>query len=150
MSKNTQSQAFRKLDVDQYNEDNYKEEDVGDQGGVGPDEAEVTNLLNVGKNLDALKIVLRNAPINTKNQQIKEGSFNLTIRVLLSIKTSQMEDSDKSLSPSEVDVLMKYIYKGWEKRNEQWGGHLLAWHEKAFAAGGLGSIVRVLSDRKRV
>lgn len=45
MAKNTSSSAFRKIDVDQYNEDNFKEEDA-DQGVGGPDENEVTTLLN--------------------------------------------------------------------------------------------------------
>lgn len=44
MSKNTSSSAFRKIDVDQYNEDNFKE-DEGDGGTAGPDENEIINLL---------------------------------------------------------------------------------------------------------
>lgn len=45
MAKNTFSSAFRKIDVDQYSEDNFKEDD-GDQGGpTGPDENEVNSLL---------------------------------------------------------------------------------------------------------
>lgn len=94
MAKNTSSSAFRKIDVDQYCEDNFKEDD-GDQGGpTGPDETEVNNLLqkypfstiflivlclnllfsliiNTGKHLEALKTVLMNAPLGSKNQQIK-------------------------------------------------------------------------------
>jgi actin related protein 2/3 complex subunit 5 len=48
MSKNTASSAFRKIDVDQYNEDNYKEDEGGDPQSppIGPDENEITNLLN--------------------------------------------------------------------------------------------------------
>lgn len=49
MAKSTTSSAFRKIDIDQYCEDNYKEEDA-DQGGpigaIGPDETEVITLLN--------------------------------------------------------------------------------------------------------
>jgi actin related protein 2/3 complex subunit 5 len=45
MAKNTSSSAFRKIDVDQYCEDNFKEDD-GDQGGpTGPDENEINSLL---------------------------------------------------------------------------------------------------------
>lgn len=44
MAKNTSSSAFRKIDVDLYCEDNYKEEDT-DGGPTGPDENEVNNLL---------------------------------------------------------------------------------------------------------
>jgi hypothetical protein len=48
MAKNTSSSAFRKIDVDQYNEDNYREEEQGElqSAPVGPDEAEVTALMN--------------------------------------------------------------------------------------------------------
>jgi hypothetical protein len=48
MAKNTSSSAFRKIDVDQYNEDNYREEEQAElqSGPVGPDEAEVTALMN--------------------------------------------------------------------------------------------------------
>lgn len=48
MSKNTANSAFRKIDVDQYNEDNYKEEECGESQSppVGPDEKEISNFLN--------------------------------------------------------------------------------------------------------
>lgn len=45
MAKNTSSSAFRKIDVDQYCEDNYKEDEVDQVGPQGPDENEVKNLL---------------------------------------------------------------------------------------------------------
>ncbi|RZC34373.1 actin-related protein 2/3 complex subunit 5 [Asbolus verrucosus] len=144
MAKNTFSSAFRKIDVDQYCEDNFKEDD-GDQGGpTGPDEAEVN-----GKHLDALKAVLNNAPLGSKNQQIKDNAVNLTLRVLLSIKPSQIEDAVNSLSPDLIDVLMKYIYRGFEYPSEGSSGHLLVWHEKVYNVGGVGCIVRVLSDTRR-
>lgn len=44
MAKNTSSSAFRKIDVDQYNEDIFKEDDV-DGGSMGPDENEIAKLL---------------------------------------------------------------------------------------------------------
>lgn len=44
MAKNTSSSAFRKIDVDQYNEDNFKDDEV-DQGNFGPDETEINNLM---------------------------------------------------------------------------------------------------------
>ncbi|CAH1369494.1 unnamed protein product [Tenebrio molitor] len=149
MAKNTSSSAFRKIDVDQYCEDNFKEDD-GDQGGpTGPDENEVNSLLQKAKQLEALKAVLSNAPLGSKNQQIKENAVNLTLRVLLSIKPSQIEEAVNSLSPDLIDVLMKYIYRGFEYPSEGSSGHLLIWHEKVFNVGGVGCIVRVLSDTRR-
>lgn len=46
MAKNTSSSAFRKIDVDQYNEDNFEEDDVdANVTEVGVDENEITKLL---------------------------------------------------------------------------------------------------------
>uniref|UniRef100_A0A182MQR5 Actin-related protein 2/3 complex subunit 5 n=1 Tax=Anopheles culicifacies TaxID=139723 RepID=A0A182MQR5_9DIPT len=139
MAKNTSSSAFRKIDVDQYNEDNFKEEDA-DQASSGM----------IGRNIDALKTVLQNAPLMCKNQQVKDNALSLTLRVLLSIKSSQIDAAIESLEDPELcDVLMKYIYRGFEIPSEGSSGHLLTWHEKVFAKGGVGSIVRVLSDSAR-
>lgn len=48
MATNTLSAAFRKIDVDQYNEDNYREDEVADSQSppAAPDENEITQLLN--------------------------------------------------------------------------------------------------------
>lgn len=46
MAKNTSSSAFRKIDVDQYCEDNFKEDETDLGGPTGPDENEILNLLN--------------------------------------------------------------------------------------------------------
>lgn len=45
MAKNTSSSAFRKIDVDQYSENNFREDETDSGGSVGPDENEVNNLL---------------------------------------------------------------------------------------------------------
>lgn len=148
MAKNTFSSAFRKIDVDAYNEDNFKEDEQTDQK-FGPDENEVTNMLNQGKNVEALKFVLQNAPLGCKNQQIKDQALNLTLRVLLTIKSTQMDAAINQLESDLLDVLMKYIYRGFEIPSEGSSGHLLQWHEKVFAKTGYGSITRVLCDSSR-
>lgn len=148
MAKNTFSSAFRKIDVDAYNEDNFKEEEQTDQK-FGPDENEVTNMLNQGKNVEALKFVLQNAPLGCKNQQVKDQALNLTLRVLLTIKSTQMDVAISQLETDLLDVLMKYIYRGFEIPSEGSSGHLLQWHEKVFAKTGYGSITRVLCDSSR-
>jgi len=152
MAKNTRNTAFRKIDVDEYNEDNYKEEEPVElqSPASGPDENEVTTLINQGKLLEALKNCLRNAPIGSKNQQVKDNALAVTLRVLNAIKSNQMEEAVQNLDTDQVDTLMKYIYRGFETPSEGSSAHLLSWHDKAFAVGGIGSITRVLADRKRV
>jgi len=46
MSKNTRNTAFRKVDVDQYEEEKYEEEVAADEGVTGPNDAEVQSLLS--------------------------------------------------------------------------------------------------------
>lgn len=77
MAKNTSSSAFRKINVDQYNEDNFKEDEIDSNGttATGPDNAEITKLLNQGKNNEALKLVLENAPLGSKHQQAKVSNL---------------------------------------------------------------------------
>ncbi|KAI9562759.1 hypothetical protein GHT06_010213 [Daphnia sinensis] len=152
MAKNTSSSAFRKIDVDQYNEDNYKEDDCGESQSppVGPDEKEIINFINQGKNIEALKTVLRNAPISSRNQMVKDAALNVVMQVLLSMKSSQIEEAVNALDRDHLDILMKYIYRGFETPSEGSSGQLLAWHEKVHAVAGVGCIVRVLTDKKRV
>ncbi|XP_041979070.1 actin-related protein 2/3 complex subunit 5-B [Aricia agestis] len=150
MAKNTSSSAFRKIDIDQYNEDNFREDEAEQSIPTGPDEAEVCALLNQGRYIDALKNVLNNAPLGSSNQVVKDSALTLTLKVLLAIKSAQIEEAVGSLSLDDIDILMKYIYRGFEYPTEGSSGHLLLWHEKAFNVGGSGSIVRVLSDRLKV
>ncbi|RXN10360.1 actin-related 2 3 complex subunit 5 [Labeo rohita] len=98
----------------------------------------------------AFHIALRNPPINSKNPAIKERAQAVVLKVLTSFRSSDIEPAVKSLDKNGVDLLMKYIYKGFERPTENSSAILLQWHEKAFAIGGLGSIVRVLTARKTV
>ncbi|XKL59704.1 hypothetical protein PGB90_000720 [Kerria lacca] len=152
MAKNTSSTAFRKIDVDQYNEDNFKVDETMESltPSSFPDEAEIISLISLGKSDEALINALKNAPFSTKNPQIKEKALRLTLKVLLSIKPSQIEEIVSRLDVEQIDTLMKYIYKGFEIPSDGSSAHLLVWHEKAFAVGGLGCIIRVLTDNKRV
>lgn len=150
MAKNTSNSAFRRIDIDQYNEDNFKDDDAEIGVPTGADEKEVSNFLRQGRYSEALKAVLSNAPLGSSNQQTKDNALTLTLKVLLAIKSAQIEEAVATLTRNDIDILMKYIYRGFEYPSEGSSGHLLLWHEKAYNIGGAGSIVRVLSDRKRV
>ncbi|NXX75529.1 ARP5L protein, partial [Urocolius indicus] len=80
----------------------------------------------------------------------QEQAQGTVLKVLVSFKSSEIEQAVNSLDRNGIDLLMKYIYKGFEKPTENSSAILLQWHEKALAVGGLGSIVRVLTARKTV
>lgn len=80
----------------------------------------------------------------------QDNALNVILRVILSIKSLQMDNALDLLDEADLlDVLMKYIYRGFEIPSEGSSGHLLQWHEKVFARGGIGCINRVLSDTHR-
>ncbi|NWY39807.1 ARP5L protein, partial [Sylvia atricapilla] len=103
-----------------------------------------------GEALRAFHTAIRSSPGNTRNAAMKEQAQGTMLKVLTSFKSSEIEQAVNSLDRNGVDLLMKYIYKGFEKPTENSSAILLQWHEKALAVGGLGSIVRVLTARKTV
>lgn len=150
MSKTTLSDRFRKVDVDEYDENKFVDEEDGAENQGGPDEAEVDSLLRQSNFNGALQAVLQNPPINTKNQNVKDRAAALVVKVLSSFKSSDIEKAVSSLDKASVDLLMKYIYRGFEKPTDNSSAILLTWHEKVLAVAGVGSIVRVLTARKTV
>ncbi|NXI34268.1 ARP5L protein, partial [Galbula dea] len=103
-----------------------------------------------GDALRAFHAAIRSHPVNSKNPAVKEQAQGIMLKVLTSFKSSEIEQAVNSLDRNGIDLLMKYIYKGFEKPTENSSAILLQWHEKALAVGGLGSIVRVLTARKTV
>jgi actin related protein 2/3 complex subunit 5 len=76
--------------------------------------------------------VLKNPPLNTKNQQTKDAAFQLVMRVIKSFQNSaEIDNAIKQLDVDGIDTLMKYIYKGFEREPKD-SPSLLAWHEKVF------------------
>ncbi|XP_070581741.1 actin-related protein 2/3 complex subunit 5-C-like [Ptychodera flava] len=149
MSKSSASTKFRNVNVDEFDENNFREDEVDEIAG-GPDETEVVGFLNQKKNVEALKAVLRNPPIGSKNQAIKDKALGIVIRVLSAFKAGEIEKAVNELDKDTIDVLMKYIYRGFENVTDNSGATLLSWHEKVVNVGGVGCIVRVLTDRKSV
>ncbi|MCJ8735414.1 hypothetical protein PDJAM_G00246780 [Pangasius djambal] len=164
MAKNTLWSRFRGVDIDQYDENRFVDENEEAAEQQGPDGAEDESRRNgvhfppaflnrqecTGDMMMAFHVALKNPPINSKNPAVKERAQAVVLRVLTSFKSSDIEPAVKSLDKNGVDLLMKYIYRGFEKPSDNSSAILLQWHEKAFAVGGLGSIVRVLTARKSV
>ncbi|KAM7316924.1 actin-related protein 2/3 complex subunit 5-like protein [Chionomys nivalis] len=152
MARNTLSSRFRRVDIDEFDENKFvdEQEEAAAAGEPGPDPGEVDGLLRQGDMLRAFHAALRNSPINTKNQAVKDRAQGVVLKVLTNFKSSEIEQAVQSLDRNGIDLLMKYIYKGFEKPTENSSAVLLQWHEKALAVGGLGSIIRVLTARKTV
>ena len=74
--------------------------------------------------------------------------MNILIQLLLSAKSAQIEEAANALDRDQLDILMKYIYRGFETLSEGSSGQLLPWHKKIHAVARVGCIVRVLTDKK--
>lgn len=60
----------------------------------------------------------------------QERAQAVVLRVLTAFKSSDIEPAVKSLDRNGVDLLMKYIYRGFEKPSDNSSAILLQWHEK--------------------
>uniref|UniRef100_A0A0N4ZV58 Actin-related protein 2/3 complex subunit 5 n=1 Tax=Parastrongyloides trichosuri TaxID=131310 RepID=A0A0N4ZV58_PARTI len=153
MAKNTSNTSYRKLDVDAFDPEKYDENDEFLENGsaMGPDEKLVQQLLSSGKNTEALKAALSNAPLNVKDMSITERAVKTVVKALTNHRNAEIGDSITELSDDEIDILMKYIYKGMEIMPDgSVCNSLLSWHSHAFNRCGYGGIMRVLSDRTRL
>ena len=54
----------------------------------------------------------------------------MVLDVLTRFRSSEVEKTVKGLNSNQVDVLMKYIYRGFAEPTENSCGILLVWHEK--------------------
>ncbi|NXU92746.1 ARP5L protein, partial [Xiphorhynchus elegans] len=92
-----------------------------------------------GEALRAFHTAIRSNPGSTRSQAMKEQAQGTMLKVLTSFKSSEIEQAVNSLDRNGVDLLMKYIYKGFEKPTENSSAILLQWHEKVCVGGILGS-----------
>lgn len=60
----------------------------------------------------------------------QDRAEGLVLKVLTAFKSSDIEKGVQSLDRNGVDLLMKYIYKGFERPSENSSAVLLQWHEK--------------------
>jgi actin related protein 2/3 complex subunit 5 len=120
------------------------------------------------KYVRALEYVLQNAPVRAKDPDKKKKASHMALSTMMKIKTNDISDAVNSIPAPLCDTLMKYVYKGFENPKDYSSSALLTWHEKVvilnfkkifirflfilkvLAATGLGSIVRVLTDRRTV
>jgi len=100
----------------------------------------------MGNGADALREALQDPPLGCKAQQTRDQSTQLVLSVLTSVKDADAGKALGSLSTGDLDILMKYIYKGLESGENS--NILLKWHSYVTKEGGLGCIVRSMADRR--
>ncbi|KAF9463407.1 actin-related protein ARPC5 [Collybia nuda] len=153
--------AFRKIDIDAFDEDVLHESELYDADPRDPaevlDEAKqrqvaVRTSLAKSDIGGALSIVLENAPYGPNVDQAKEVTLQTLLTILNTTKSTEIPAVIKALSQDNQDTLMKYLYKGMAMPG--WGdisgSVLLGWHEKLTEVAGTGCIVRTMTDRRIV
>lgn len=107
---------------------------------------DVTSLIQAGKYSEALKLVMKHSVSVGRKHPLRDQVAELMLRVILNVRSSEIESVVNTLDLDEIDVLMRYIYYGFEHPVEGSSAYLLTWHDKACNRGGVGSIVRVLTE----
>ncbi|CAE7650628.1 arcE [Symbiodinium microadriaticum] len=110
--------------------------------------AEVDKLLAKKDKAGALLAALQNPPVLTKSTDIKESNATIVDKVLAATSEAEFGAIVADLDLESCDILMKYIYRFLER--SQNCANLLKFHSHLVAKAGLGSIVRVMTDRKTV
>ncbi|KAL0951610.1 hypothetical protein HGRIS_008290 [Hohenbuehelia grisea] len=153
--------AFRKIDIDAFDEDVLQESELYEPDPRDPaqvlDESKqrqvaVRGALAKGDIRGALAISLENAPFGPNVEEAKTLTLQTILSILNSTKSTEVSAVVKALTQDEQDTLMKYLYKGMAMPG--WGdisgSVLLGWHEKLTEVAGTGCIVRTMTDRRTV
>ena len=96
-----------------------------------------------------LDTLLATAPAGSKDASQKQTHADQVFQALDKIADSKIDLTIDAMTPDAGDVLLKYVYKGLETASDRTPS-LLKWQAKLAEKFGVGSIVRVLSDRKTV
>jgi len=153
--------AFRKIDIDQYDEDVLLDSELYEADSRDPrevlDDAKqrqtaVRSFLAKNDIPGALTTILENAPYGPSVDEAKLITLQTLLTILNTTKSTEISGVIKGLSLDTQDTLMKYLYKGmglpgWGDIS---GSVLLGWHEKLTEAAGVGCIVRAMTDRRIV
>ncbi|CAN0592857.1 unnamed protein product, partial [Ectocarpus sp. 12 AP-2014] len=84
----------------------------------------------------ALRKSLEDPPVFCKDEAVKAKSTECVLMVLTGVREDQIENCLAGLSLDEIDVLVKYVYKGLGMPRNN--GPLFKWHAKV--RWGLGSV----------
>ncbi|KAF8809811.1 arp2/3 complex 16 kDa subunit [Phlegmacium glaucopus] len=153
--------AFRKIDIDIYDEDVLQDSELYEADPRDPAEVlegakqrqiAVRSCLARNDISGALMTILENAPYGPNVDEAKLITLQTLLTILNTTKSTEISGVIKVLSLDTQDTLMKYLYKGMAMPG--WGdisgSVLLGWHEKLTEVAGVGCIVRTMTDRRIV
>ncbi|KAJ2844346.1 arp2/3 complex subunit [Coemansia brasiliensis] len=112
--------------------------------------AAVRAAITRGNSIEALERALADPPYGRGMEAAQAANAQLVSEILMATRTQDIASVVSNISEDARDVLLKYIYHGLARPAEFNCGVLLSWHERVTESGGLGSIVRVMSDRRTV
>eukprot|EP00730_Choanoeca_flexa_P015356 TRINITY_DN7037_c0_g1_i1.p1 TRINITY_DN7037_c0_g1~~TRINITY_DN7037_c0_g1_i1.p1 ORF type:complete len:165 (+),score=36.81 TRINITY_DN7037_c0_g1_i1:40-495(+) len=151
MSKNTASNKFRKVNVDEFDEDNFQDDELAtaDDSNVSSKSSAVRASLNGKEFAKAMHQALENPP-QLASEDVKAKTAEVVADVVKATKAADIAGVVKELDETEMDTLMKYLYRLMATPDEAYSASLLTWHKQVVSKAGMGSIIRVLSDRKTI
>lgn len=109
---------------------------------------ECNNLIRSSRYLHAMRVFLDSPPYGLKSDSLKNKCADCMCEVLGAIRESEIDSFLDDLTPDQADVLLKYVYKGFEKG--EISGLLLKWHANIVDRYGPGSIVRAMNSKRSV
>ncbi|CEP13005.1 hypothetical protein [Parasitella parasitica] len=153
--------SWRRIDIDQYDEDAYTENEILSEfdTGLSPEQVvsssqtrstDVRNLLTKGDLNNALARALEAPPYGRQVDAAKVESTETVAEVLNRFRATDIPQVIKSLSFEQQDTLMKYLYAGMSRPEQFNPSVLLTWHEKLTEVAGNGCIVRVMTDKRTI
>lgn len=99
-----------------------------------------------GAALRGLQLLVNNPPVTLKENQPKEAAAEVAVRALSLIKDADMSKALNELSDDQLNNCLKYVY--WGLSTGQNSASMLKWHASLVDKLGVGSICRVLSEKK--
>ncbi|KAI8977916.1 actin-related protein 2/3 complex subunit 5 [Pilobolus umbonatus] len=147
------SLSWRIIDIDQYDEDAYTEDEIlaEFETSLSTEEVnsntqkrgtEVRNLLTRGDLDNSLIRALEDPPYGRHLEEAKTESTRLVSEVLTLFRATDISNIIKTLNKDQQDILMKYLYAGMAKPDQ--------YNSSLTEVAGTGCIVRVMTDKRSV
>lgn len=151
---------WRRIDIDAFDPESgrLRPEDLVPAYGTpevssGEIQSRVGQLRSMASSGDiggALQVITTDPPYNCSEQD-KQVYLLAVLEALAQVRTMDIANIVGKLSNDQVDVLVKYLYRGMAvPEGQKQGGILLAWLEKVTSTHGVRPIVHYLSDRRTV